>query len=961
MGQPAVYLPDDLPLQPEALDQIDGGRLRPLISALTKQLAQWQALDDKTRRLHSPPRLGLFGGLGQGKSSVLLAVKQRLQQPQAPQTIRMRWQRWQQLLFGPAVVHFDVSYFKADDLEWRFLTAVLWRRILMNALWMLPALVMLVVLALGGYIIGKEWAFGSWLQMHWLVAMRWVWGTAQVHWWWVLPLGVPLAVVGVRIHKAYGKVNFGAGLFVSQRDLLTQGLARFFSALPSVVLVDDLDRARVEQQRAFLRAMMRFSDRMGFALVVSLDETELLTSPANPEMPQELLRKTIHHEYRVPDRGPEDIALLAVLTAEDFAQRNLIAHPTLATQLRQASWMADWVRVLLLLPPPLSPRMVKRLLADTLVAASLRPNQGWRHLVPLLRLQALYFLAPALRNYAHEFCGVLEANRAAGFVLLLEKCHPGDSEKLRRANATAFFRRTRMMQPVHGEGWFDLVMGMPSKHSSEGQDAGNTLQNSTTLIVKSFDWRFANKGETTVSEQVVPMLRLFRESIQHAASGYETPLFALQFEFVQGNQTNIQPAWPQSASVIPWGRSPQNKWVFASSTLPEGWLSDTTSNFTQHTPFLSATFWLCWVSAMVAADVAMRDEIYRAATTWIKTRVNAGELAFFEHALLRERGADEEFWSRMQPSERAALAEQAAQHADLVTLLPLGAADFHLAVKYLPKTARDERALARWLQPVGYDLLYRSKHGLLDEVVASVTGLPTSGDLAAVWPTVIFEAGTPDDWCKVLNSHLQMWSALSMASPAVPMTVINALVRAWPILSPVQKLSLFETLACPGGKIEAETFLIRLSAWVKALGEMAPTSTYFESEIGPFGSADWMKNLTPNQRLVVFVCHLLKDGELQADSVSFLGKDGVDLLGTVALAVFSADSIQKSVRGVTSTQAGWVVKSSLCFWITLLKMWDLKLNVNDPVYVLVRQVLQLRQDSNEIFDAIGWAANAPSF
>jgi hypothetical protein len=48
-------------------------------------------------------------------------------------------------------------------------------------------------------------------------------------------------------------------------------LAELTGTLPRVV-IDDLDRAKVDQQRAFLRAILRFSRQMHFAVVVCMDE-----------------------------------------------------------------------------------------------------------------------------------------------------------------------------------------------------------------------------------------------------------------------------------------------------------------------------------------------------------------------------------------------------------------------------------------------------------------------------------------------------------------------------------------------------------------------------------------------------------------------------------------------------------------------------------------------------------------
>ena len=110
----------------------------------------------------------------------------------------------------------------------------------------------------------------------------------------------------------------------------------------SVVIVDDLDRAKVEQQRAFLRAILRFSRQMKFAVVVCMDEAAILASKPDPEAPEELLRKTIQLELHLPDRNREDLIFLVANLCNAAAARN----PGWRTLLRHPQWIGDLVRCL---------------------------------------------------------------------------------------------------------------------------------------------------------------------------------------------------------------------------------------------------------------------------------------------------------------------------------------------------------------------------------------------------------------------------------------------------------------------------------------------------------------------------------------------------------------------------------------------------------------------------------------
>jgi len=89
------------------------------------------------------------------------------------------------------------------------------------------------------------------------------------------------------------------------------GIARLWKAQwrgkPDVLIVDNLDRATVDQQRAFLRGLRRHRSNLPTAVIVAFDETPLAMSDPNPEAPQELLGKVFTTVVRLYPMTKEDV------------------------------------------------------------------------------------------------------------------------------------------------------------------------------------------------------------------------------------------------------------------------------------------------------------------------------------------------------------------------------------------------------------------------------------------------------------------------------------------------------------------------------------------------------------------------------------------------------------------------------------------------------------------------------
>lgn len=572
-----LRLPADRPLDEQGLVRHSEYRLGPVIDMLCGQLDPWLFTTPASARHAAPLRLGLFGGLGQGKSTVVEVALARLQARTCPR------QRWHDLLLGSRIARFDVSYFKADDLEWRFFTAVLLRRALRNAL-------------LAGALVLLVW----WLLPDWRPQVLALLGGATLL---KLLHGMSAGV------KSAASLHPAPGLYVAFKDLLIQTLARLTLALPAVVVVDDLDRARVEQQRSFLRALSRYSRCMGFAVVVCMDESELLATAPSPDAPEEMLRKNLTAELRVPDRSLEDVALLAAVCLREFASNNMVQAPALCEGLRSVQFVGDFARVLMLdtAHAPNSPRKVQRLLTHVAMQAAQLGLCKPDDLGALLRLEGLYRLAPMLRQRSDALRVALELNRAEAFDALLAEI---ELPAQRAAEARTLFLRTRMMKPALRDGWFRLLGGFRGDHfKNDGAGA---------------PWI----GSWAVARRSVDLLRAIVEAVGQDAGGYPHSL-TLSASAHQ-DIFNFE---------MPGGTREE----FSRGDLPPGVLRGA-SEYDEHC-------WLAWVCALRAAAPQRRHALCRRAWAWSMTLDPLRRRAARD-LVLREALADCDMWAALQTSQR---------------------------------------------------------------------------------------------------------------------------------------------------------------------------------------------------------------------------------------------------------------------------------------------------------------------
>lgn len=415
-----VFLPER-PLDDKELREQDGERLRPVIETLGSQLEAYLSALDKHRHgsepIPEPLRIGLFGGLGQGKSTVMTQVISRIHERKITRRIflaRCNWiPKW--LSTRKAYIHsFDASLFRADDLEGQFNTALLlrwlpWRGFVLLLLFLTPFIFLWPVLP------------APWILTFVLVSSV------------VFPLFPKI----LSFLEKFGVQKLKQGT----NDAWLQQLARHLPAGPEIVVIDDLDRAKIDQQKAVLRALYKHSQRFGFCLVVCLDEKEMLNAPRDPEAPEELLNKVIQTAHRMPSRTLEDSAVLTFILCRQYAQAN--SSSDYCNRLVDPLFMGDMARLTMLLGET-NPRTLKRLLSDTLTMGQQLNIANTLTLSAIARLIVLYQIEPGARTSSEIVIGTLEENRISSIDKLSDIF---SNDLVRREKLRVFLTRTRAMQP----------------------------------------------------------------------------------------------------------------------------------------------------------------------------------------------------------------------------------------------------------------------------------------------------------------------------------------------------------------------------------------------------------------------------------------------------------------------------------------------------------------------------------
>ncbi len=377
-------------------------------------------LSDQTSS--EPVCIGLFGGLGQGKTS---AWQQALDCPKQSGQRAARFCVFAATAYPVQMLEQDFDRFIA---RW---TQPHWKKVFWS----------LCFLAVGIWSVLSKMYLGSFL------------------------FAVPLFFI-LKVLINLGQKDYAALLIREiQRDhRLQQSWLKTLQTWwtrTDVLIIDDLDRLPLDKQRSLLRALYTFRRHLPPITLVAFDEHPLLNSGNDPEAPAELLHKVLDVKLRLPPRMPEDGASLAHDLLAAAADRNpnhlCLRDPVLTSDLA----------TICALMPHISPRLIKLLINNALLHAAQLETPHAEDIGALLKLHALQTLEHQFTADPVALARLLEHDhkdlvKRFGHYLPDLAAHPD------KAIWCRFLAQTRGIQPRNGD-WHDLIAVHPGARRTTEQ------------------------------------------------------------------------------------------------------------------------------------------------------------------------------------------------------------------------------------------------------------------------------------------------------------------------------------------------------------------------------------------------------------------------------------------------------------------------------------------------------------
>ena len=181
---------------------------------------------------------------------------------------------------------------------------------------------------------------------------------------------------------------------------------------PDILFVDNLDRASVDQQRAFLRSLRSHRHRLPVVVIVAFDETPLVLADNAPESPQDLLAKAFTTVVRLYPMTPRDVLEIVTHLRNAIMREDGVDDASSWRFLRHAMVGADLARILLA-----HRRHSTRFCYQFLnIAATTAATLSIRHpadFSAMMRLLGLFEFLPWIRHDPQALADILAEDNAA--------------------------------------------------------------------------------------------------------------------------------------------------------------------------------------------------------------------------------------------------------------------------------------------------------------------------------------------------------------------------------------------------------------------------------------------------------------------------------------------------------------------------------------------------------------------
>lgn len=413
---PARRLLDDDPnTPPEIKSLFEQGRIVDEIERVIASFLDPEAGPkcDERRSLF----LALHGRFGQGKSRVINELCDRLNWHRVSimQEKNLRSGR------GVRVVHFQCSYYKPEDLRQNFdyfMEGGRTYKILLfyAVIWLLAGSLLKPGLDLLGAELAQTTAYAAALlgfaamglgSLRYL--MRDVWRMFRI---------------GRKVGEIFGEI--GDRLFVS----------------PDVVIVDDLDRASVQQQAELLLSLTRHRAEFQGVLLAAFDDAALLGGASAGSA--EILIKAFDASFRLAPMNAQDAGVMAAAYGVRLAKIN--PECELAQRFRHPFVCGALARVFIL-HGNASARFAKKLVNNVYSGAALAGYRTDADIVALIRLHGIFQYLPLLETQLDQLADSLLNSADDALAAEVRRLTGRSLADAERERVSTFLRATRHMQP----------------------------------------------------------------------------------------------------------------------------------------------------------------------------------------------------------------------------------------------------------------------------------------------------------------------------------------------------------------------------------------------------------------------------------------------------------------------------------------------------------------------------------
>jgi len=443
-GQMLSDLPCDAPQIDDLFEQ--NSVERALIKTIERSIV---ALNDDGRKPKDPALIiALYGRFGQGKSRVLENITAHFQLHCAVGRKRRKWGFFRRedvrtagrniarkLRLTDSVRTFRVSNYQEKDLLENFDLFVEYRK----------ALLLLVVFALTFILL-----FGTFGILSGLINKN---------------DRLVFTLIGLLISVVVGgSFQLVSGLRLLWRDVLRgfrmkgwEGIQDAFMPLicgpPKLMIVDDLDRATIAQQKAILMSLRRQRPALKSVVLIAFDEEPLLSSMKDQASPNELLTKTFDVSIRLAPLNVQDAADMAVKFTRRLREIN--SDCPFAKNMNHPMIVGDLGRVFYL-HGNASARFAKKLINNVYLESYRMRLLEYHDISALIRINGLFEYVPTMESDLDFVAHNLMDGTDDELIAVVENRF-GESIKEDRKEALRFYLcHSRHMKPSHG-GWQKIL------------------------------------------------------------------------------------------------------------------------------------------------------------------------------------------------------------------------------------------------------------------------------------------------------------------------------------------------------------------------------------------------------------------------------------------------------------------------------------------------------------------------